>query len=74
MTEAFKEVIRFLFEEVGVNRICATHDVNNPHSGDVMKKCGLKFEGILRDGGKNNQGIIDIATYAILKKDYCITC
>ena len=74
MTEAFKEVIRFLFEEVGVNRICATHDVNNPHSGDVMKKCGLKFEGILRDGGKNNQGIIDIATYAILKKDYCINC
>ena len=45
MTEAFREIIRFLFEEVGVNRIVARHDIRNPHSGDVMKKCGLLYEG-----------------------------
>ena len=70
MTEAFTEVIRFLFEEVGLNRIAARHDVNNLHSGDVMKKCGLQYEGIRRQGGKNIQGIVDIAEYAILKEDY----
>ena len=70
MTEAFKAVIQYLFEEVGVNRIAAYHDTNNPHSGDVMRKCGLRYEGTLRQAGKNLQGICDIATYAILKQDY----
>ena len=74
MTEAFREVIRFLFGEVGVNRIEARHDVNNPHSGDVMKKCGLKFEGTRRQGGKNNQGIVDLSVYAILREDYRKDC
>ena len=70
MTEAFERVIRFLFEEVGVNRITATHDPRNPHSGDVMKKCGLRYEGTSRQAGKNMQGICDVSRYAILKEDY----
>lgn len=70
MTEAFTAIIRFLFEEVHVNRIVAKHDINNPHSGDVMKKCGLQYEGTLRQGGKNIQGICTLAVYAILKEDY----
>lgn len=70
MTEAFTEVIRFLFEEAGLNRITARHDVRNPHSGDVMKKCGLLYEGTLRQGGRNIQGICDTAVYAILREDY----
>lgn len=70
MTEAFKEVIRFLFEEVGVNRIEATHAPENPHSGDVMKKCGLRYEGTARQAGRNMQGICDEVNYAILKEDF----
>ena len=70
MTEAFKRVIRFLFEDVGVNRITATHDPRNPHSGNVMKKCGLQYEGTSRQAGKNMQGICDVSRYAILKEDY----
>ena len=46
MTEALGAVIDFLFDRVGVRRIIAHHDVNNPHSGGVMRKCGMKFEGI----------------------------
>lgn len=74
MTEAFTRVIKFLFEEAGFSRIFAHHDINNPHSGDVMKKCGLKYEGTFRQGGKNNRGIIDIAQYAIIKEDYFKSC
>lgn len=70
MTEAFKRVIQFLFEEVGVNRITATHDPRNPHSGGVMKKCGLQYEGTSRQSGRNMQGICDLSRYAILKEDY----
>lgn len=74
MTEALTAVIKYLFKEVGVNRIVAHHDINNPHSGDVMKKCRLQYEGIRRQGGKNMQGICDIACYAILKEDYYKDC
>ena len=70
MTEAFTRVIRFLFEEVGVNRISASHDSCNPHSGAVMKKCGLLYEGTARQAGRNMQGVCDLCRYAILREDY----
>lgn len=69
VTEALGAVIKFFFEEVEVNRIEAKHDTNNPASGEVMKKCGMQFEGILRKAGKNNTGICDLALYSILKDD-----
>lgn len=43
MTEALEAVIDFLFDRVGVPRIEAYHDQNNPASGAVMKKCGMKY-------------------------------
>lgn len=69
MSEAFKALIDFFFQEVQVNRIVAKHDTNNPGSGKVMRKCGLKLEGIKRQGGRNNNGICDLACYAILKQE-----
>ena len=65
-TEALQAVIDYLFDEVGVQRIEARHDANNPHSGGVMKKCGMKYEGTLRRSDVNNQGICDACWYAIL--------
>lgn len=70
MPEAVKRVIQYLFEEVGMNRIEAGHDVDNPASGRVMQKAGMAFEGVLRQNGKNNQGLRDMALYAILRQDY----
>ncbi len=69
-SEALKEVIRFFFEEVGANRIESMHDTQNPHSGMVMKKCGMQYEGTMRSAAKSNHGIGDVSMYAILKEDY----
>lgn len=69
-SEAFAAVIRYFFETVGAGRVEARHDVNNPHSGGVMRKCGLKHEGTLRQSGRNNQGICDEAWYGILREEY----
>lgn len=66
MSEALGAVINFLFDEVGVNRVESRHDPRNPNSGAVMKKCGMKFEGTLRQSDRNNQGICDACYYAIL--------
>lgn len=68
-TEALKAVIDFLFDEVGMNRIEAVYDPNNPHSGSVMRKCGMQYEGTARAAGRNNQGICDACHYAILRND-----
>lgn len=70
MPEALSEVIRFLFEEVGCNRIQASHDVNNPNSGKVMEKCGMRYEGTLRQYDRNNQGVCDTVIRSILKDEF----
>lgn len=74
VTEALKEVIRFLFEEVGVNRIEAYHDVRNPASGRVMQKCGMKFEGVLRQAYPAKNGVADVCIYSILKSNIKKQC
>lgn len=69
-SEALSAVIDFLFGEVGFQRIAARHDTNNPHSGAVMQKCGMHYEGTLRQAGWNNQGICDEAYYSILRSEW----
>jgi ribosomal-protein-alanine N-acetyltransferase len=69
-SEALNALIKFFFEDVGVNRIESRHDPKNPNSGKVMVKCGMKYEGLKRQGDYNNQGICDSAEYGILAEDY----
>ena len=42
ITEAGKAVIEQLWKD-GIPYIIATHDVNNPRSGSVMKRLGMKY-------------------------------
>ena len=69
-SEALARVIPFFFDVVKANRIESQHDPNNPNSGNVMRKCGLQYEGTLRQADFNNQGIVDAARYALLARDY----
>ena len=70
VTEAFSALIKFFFEEVGAEKVCARHDVNNPASGRVMQKCGLKFEGVIRRELLVKEKTRDLAHYSILKDEY----
>ncbi len=70
MLEALLAVEDYLFETVGLLRICAGHDVNNPKSGRVMDKAGMTREGVLRQSGKNNQGIVDVEIHSILRGEW----
>ena len=67
--EAARVIIEVLFDKVGANCIYAAHDVNNPNSGRVMQKIGMKYEGTLRQSNRNNQGIVDSARYSILRSE-----
>jgi ribosomal-protein-alanine N-acetyltransferase len=70
VSEALNKIINFFFNEVGVNRIESRHDPNNPNSGKVMVKCGMKYEGHMKQADKNNQGIVDTIYYGIIAKEY----
>ncbi len=69
-SEVLSILIPFFFEEVKVNRIESQFDTYNTNSGRVMKKCGLKYEGCLRQADWSNKGIVDACMYSILAKDY----
>ena len=69
MSEALKAVMDYLFDEVGFHRVESMHDPRNPNSGAVMRKCGMQYEGTLRQADRNNQGICDTCYYAMLAED-----
>lgn len=61
-TEAVKRILQFANEELGENEFVASHAIENPASGAVMKKCGfeyecdgktLKFDGVTEFDTKN---------------------
>ena len=71
VSEALARLIRFFFDEAGANRIESCHEPANVHSGDVMKKCGMRFEGVHRQAIYKPDGpFVDACYYAILAEDY----
>ena len=69
-SEALQAIISFFFQEVKVNRIESQHDPENPNSGKVMEKCGMKYEGQLRQNDWNNQGLVDACVYSLLREEW----
>ena len=60
-----------MFEECEAELVNAEFMNNNPASGKVMEKSGMKFEGILRSRviDKNNFRN-DLVSYSITKDEY----
>jgi len=56
MTEALTAVTRYLLEQIGFHRIQLEHDRDNPASGRVMQKAGLRYEGCLQGGVRRRDG------------------
>jgi [ribosomal protein S5]-alanine N-acetyltransferase len=70
-TEALKAVIEFGFAEMDLHKISAAHNTDNPASGKVMTKAGMKQEGIVRHMIRNAKGLYkDCVLYGILKEDF----
>lgn len=68
--EAAKEVLRFGFEDVGFNRIQICCRENNLSSKRVIEKCGLKYEGALRQYFKCADGFHDRLYFSLLRNEY----
>lgn len=68
-SEAAAAVIRFGFEMLGLNRICAHHMARNPAAGQVLLHVGMQREGLLRERVKKWGVYEDVVLYAILRED-----
>ena len=69
-TEALGRVIRFGFENLGLNRIECRFMVENSASRRVMEKNSMTFEGVLRQGMLIKGVYRDIGVCSILRSEF----
>lgn len=69
-TEALKEMLRFSFEELKLNRVEGQHDLRNPASGAVMARAGMVSEGTLHQRIYNKGEFADTRLYAITRDQW----
>ena len=67
MTEALRAVRDFAVNELRVNRFFGGCEVGNLASARVMEKCGLRFEGVLRNHLKLRDGYHDMRVYSFIR-------
>jgi len=68
--EICSKLIRYGFEDMKLHKICA-EAIDEIKSVSLMKKLGMKLEGIQRKHAKSNEGIwCDLFWYAMLDEDY----
>jgi len=71
--EATRIVVKFLFEDVDVNRIQAEVMPANERSKRVLLKNGFIKEGTLRQASLwSGKGIVDLEIYGLLQREYKI--
>ncbi len=69
-TEACREMVRFGFTELSLNRIYAHQLVRNEASGPVLHALDMVQEGVLRQGVRKWDAFEDVAVYALLRRDW----
>ena len=69
-TEAAREVLKFGFENLALNRIECKYIVGNNASRRVMDKLSMTFEGIVREGMLVKGTYRDIGVCSLLRKEY----
>ena len=62
-TEAALAILRYAFEQLGLNRVYAAHFRRNPASGRIMQKIGMTYEGRLRQHVKKWGDFEDMEYY-----------
>ena len=68
--EALLALLRFGFDELGVNRMEARCMVPNLASERVMQKAGMQYEGILREFVYAKGRFHDMKVYALLRSEW----
>jgi [ribosomal protein S5]-alanine N-acetyltransferase len=70
MTEAVREVIRFGFQNMGLNRIEADASIYNVGSVMLLQNIGFTQEGIQREQYYEDGNYHDLVLFALLKREW----
>ncbi|WP_053228012.1 GNAT family N-acetyltransferase [Spirochaeta cellobiosiphila] len=70
MTEALARIIDASFTDLELNRVEAIHYVGNEKSGKVMKKVGMKKEGVALKEVKIKGEYRDVVHFGLLKEHW----
>lgn len=70
MTEAVREVVKFGFEHMALNRIEADASIENEASIRLLKRLGFQHEGIEREQYFEGGEFHDLELFSLLKRDY----
>ena len=68
--EALERLVRFLFEECGMNRIQAKCCQENHGSARVLEKAGFQYEGLLRERMFMKNRFWDLMVYSLLDREW----
>lgn len=68
-TEAARAIVEYGFNTLNLNSIFACFLDNNPASGKVMKKIGMKYVGKMRENEYKLGKYHDVYYYEIIKSD-----
>ena len=69
-TEAARAVIDYAFARLGVRRVFAHFYTRNPASGAVLRKLGMRHEGVLRQHVLKWGVFEDIELYGVLRDEW----
>ena len=68
--EAAEAVIKFGFERLSLHRIEGRCMAENNQSVSVLTKCGMKYEGTLREAVIVKGRYVSVKLFSILDKEY----
>ncbi|WP_141903134.1 GNAT family N-acetyltransferase [Lysinibacillus sp. Y5S-8] len=69
-TEAAQAIIAFAFQEKKYHRVYAQYFQSNPASGKIMEKCGMHYEGTLKQHVYKNGAFEDIVYYGLINPNH----
>lgn len=69
-SEAARRLVQHGFEDLGLHRIHAHHFAGNEASGRVLQRCGMRFEGVLRQHVQRWGRMQDLVLYGVLRAEF----
>jgi len=70
VTEAVRAVMQFGFAQINLHKVQVCHRPDNPASRRVIKKCGFRYEGTLRDYFHVDGKYFDRLYYSVLHSEW----
>ncbi len=69
-SEAAGAMVQYAFTGRGLHRVYAHHMIGNPASGRVLRKAGMRQEGVLRQHFRKDGMFHDVVVYGLLREEW----